>query len=41
MPHHEVRNLVLSVDDEKMTEQILQQLVKYLPGKEEVCVHIH
>ena len=39
MPHHEVRNLVLSVNDEKMTEQILQQLVKYLPGKEEVRIH--
>lgn len=38
MPHHEVRSLVLSVDDERMTEQILQQLVKYLPGKEEVGV---
>ena len=36
MPHKDVRNLVLSVDDEKLTEQILQQLTKYMPGKEEV-----
>jgi hypothetical protein len=36
MPHVEVRNLVLSVDDEKLTEQVIQQLSKYLPGKDEM-----
>ena len=40
MPHKEVRSLVLSVDDEKLTEQVIQQLSKYLPGKDEVC-HYH
>ena len=39
MPHVEVRNLVLSVDDEKLTEQVIQQLNKYLPGKDEVPYH--
>ena len=40
MAHTEVRSLVLLVDDEKLTEQILQQLGKYLPGKDEVRVLI-
>ena len=38
MKHVDVRKLVLSVDDEKLTEQLLQQLLKYLPNKEEVSV---
>ena len=38
MKHADVRKLVLSVDDEKLTEQLLQQLLKYLPNKEEVSV---
>ena len=46
MPHKEVRSLVLSVDDEKLTEQRLQQLSKFMPGKEEVytqytCVYTY
>lgn len=36
MGYSEVRKLVLSCDDEKMTEQMLQQLLKYLPNKEQV-----
>jgi hypothetical protein len=36
MPHRDVRNLVLSVDDEKVTEQMLQQLNKFMPGKDEM-----
>lgn len=36
MPHQDVRSLVLSVNDEKMTEQLLEQLLKYLPNREEM-----
>eukprot|EP00731_Ephydatia_muelleri_P030908 Em0022g422a len=36
MNYEDVRDLVLSVDGEKMTEQMVQQLLKYLPTKEEV-----
>ena len=38
MRHTDVRKLVLSVDDDKLTEQLLQQLLKYLPNKDEVSV---
>ena len=38
MRHTDVRKLVLSVDDEKLSEQLLQQLLKYLPNKDEVSV---
>ena len=38
MPHRDVRSLVLSVDDEKLSEQVLRQLGKFMPGKDEVCV---
>jgi len=31
-----MRKLVLSVDEEKLTQQCIQQLVKIMPGKEEV-----
>ena len=32
----EVRKLVLLVVDEKVTEQLVEQLIKYLPNKEEM-----
>ena len=35
MPYKDVRDLVVSVDD-KITEQMLEQLLKYMPKKEEV-----
>ena len=31
-----VKKLVLSVDDDKLTEQLLAQMLKYLPSKEEM-----
>lgn len=35
MPFKDVRDLVMSVD-EKLTEQMLGQLLKFMPKKEEV-----
>ena len=35
MPYKDVRDLVVSVDD-RITEQMLEQLLKYMPKKEEV-----
>ena len=35
MPYKDVRDMVLSVD-EHLTEQMLGQLLKYMPKKEEV-----
>lgn len=35
MPYKEVRDLVMSVDD-RVTEQMLEQLLKYMPKKEDV-----
>ena len=31
-----VKQLILSIDDEKLTEQLLAQMLKYLPSKEEM-----
>lgn len=31
-----VKRLILSVDDEKLNEQLLAQLLKFLPSKEEM-----
>ena len=31
-----VKKLILSVDDDKLTEQLLSQMLKYLPTKEEM-----
>ena len=31
-----VRKMILSVDDEKLNEQLLAQLSKFLPSKEEI-----
>ena len=31
-----VKKMILSVDDEKLSEQLLAQLLKYLPSKEEM-----
>ena len=31
-----VKQMILSVDDEKLSEQLLAQLSKYLPSKEEM-----
>ena len=39
MNYDDIRDMVLSVDGEKMTEQVIQQLLKFLPTKEEVCLH--
>ena len=36
MDFADVRKLVLSVDDEKITEQLVEQLLKYMPNKEEM-----
>ena len=36
MDFAEIRKLVLSVDDEKITEQLVEQLIKYLPNKDEM-----
>ena len=36
MPYKEVRTLVVSVDD-RLTEQMVEQLSKYMPKREEVC----
>ena len=38
MGYTDVKNLVLKVDDEKLTEPMLQQLLKYMPNRDEVCV---
>jgi len=40
MGYTNVKKLVLSVDDEKLTEQLLQQLLKYMPSKDEVSVSV-
>ena len=40
MPYKEVRNMVLSVDD-KLSEAILAQLLKYMPKREEVRNSTH
>lgn len=37
MPYKNVRDLVLSVDD-RITEQMLEQLLKFMPKKEEVSL---
>ena len=31
-----MKNLVLSVDDDKLTETMLEQLLKYMPNRDEV-----
>lgn len=36
MEFADIRKLVLSVDDEKITEQLIEQLVKFMPNKEEM-----
>lgn len=36
MEYQDVRSLVLSCDGEKLTEQLLEQLAKYMPGKDEM-----
>ncbi len=36
MDFNDIRVLVLSVNDEKCTEQLLEQLQKYMPNKEEM-----
>ncbi len=36
MNFDDIRKLVLSVDDEKITEQVVEQLIKYLPNREEM-----
>lgn len=36
MDFAEIRKLVLSVNDEKITEQLIEQLIKYMPNKEEM-----
>lgn len=36
MDHTSIKNLVFSADDDKLTEQLLEQLLKYLPNKEEM-----
>ena len=39
MPYKDVRDLVLAVDD-RITEQTMEQLLKYMPKKEEVITCI-
>ena len=34
--HAEIKRMVLMVDDEKVTEQLLQQLLKFLPGPDQM-----
>lgn len=36
MDFAEIRKLVLSVDDEKITEQHIVQFIKYMPNKDEM-----
>jgi hypothetical protein len=36
MDFGDIRKLVLSVDDEKLHEQTIEQLIKYMPNKEEM-----
>lgn len=36
MDFADIRKLVLSVDDEKITEQLIEQLIKFMPNKEEM-----
>ena len=36
MDFTDIRKLILSVDDEKVTEQLLEQFIKYMPNKEEM-----
>lgn len=36
MEYKDVRHLVLSCDGEKLTEQLLEQLSKFMPSKDEM-----
>ena len=36
MEYKDVRSLVLSCDGEKLTEQLLEQLSKFMPGRDEM-----
>lgn len=36
MDFADVRRLVLSIDEEKVTEQMVEQLIKYLPNRDEM-----
>ena len=36
MNYEDVRDMVLSVENERMGEQMIQQLLKFMPTKEEV-----
>jgi len=39
MSHHAIKQKVLQCDEE-LSDQALSQLLKYLPGPEEVCVRV-
>ena len=36
LSHEEIKQIILSVDDSRITEQMLQQLLKFLPGAEQI-----
>jgi len=36
MDYKDIRKLVLSVDDEKLTEQLVEQFLKYMPSKDKM-----
>ena len=36
LSHEDIKQMILSVDDSRITEQILQQLLKFLPGPEQI-----
>ncbi len=36
MEYKDVRNMVLSCDQERLTEQLLEQLSKYMPSRDEM-----
>lgn len=36
MDFGDIRKLVLSVDDEKLHEQTIEQLIKYMPNRDEM-----
>ena len=36
LSHEEIKRIILSVDDSRITEQMLQQLLKFLPGPEQI-----
>ena len=36
LSHEEIKLIIVSVDDSRITEQMLQQLLKFLPGTEQI-----